>query len=159
MRRLRTALLVFTSLGLAACSGGASGAGSLKPPMPVNAGQPGEPVISSHKDPAPPSPNMVLSISPTSGPVGMKVAIRAIACIDTNGLNHAVSFNRAAGPGGNMADGRDPSNVVVIPSVLSGTTLTARYTVTHEDMTFGGGVFFVQCGQTVKSAVFSVTGR
>lgn len=102
---------------------------------------------------------MVLTISPASGPVGIKIIIRAIACIDTNGLNHAVSFNRAAGPGGNMTDGRNPSNVVAISSVLSGTTLTANYTITHEDTTFGGGVFFVQCGQTVKSAVFTVTGH
>lgn len=152
-------LIVFALFGLAACSGDVSGAGPLKPTVPVSPGRPGSPVISSQKHPVGPSPNMVMSISPTSGPAGTTVTIKALACLDPTGGNHAVSFNRAAGPGGNMTDGRNPNNVVGIPATLSGTTLTGTYTITSQDTAFGGGVFFVQCGQTVRSATFSTGNR
>jgi hypothetical protein len=100
-----------------------------------------------------------MTISLTSGPVGTTVTIGAIACLDPTGLNHAVSFNRAGGPGGNMTDDRNPDNVVPIPATLSGTTLTGTYTITHQDTAFGGGVFSVQCGQTAREQVFTVTGQ
>ena len=154
-KHLSTALMVFTSLGIAACGSGVSGAGSLKPTVPVSVGQPGGPVISLQKHPPPPSPNMVLTISPTSGPAGTTVTITATGCLDPTGGNHAVSFNRAAGPGGNMTDDRNPSNVVDIAATLAAGTLTGSYTITREDTAFGGGVFYVQCGQTVQQATFS----
>ena len=158
-KRLATVLMVFTSFGLAACSGGVSGAGPLKPTVPLSPGRPGAPVVSSQKHPVGPSPNMVMSLSPTRGPAGTTVTIKALACLDPAGGNHAVSFNRAAGPGGNMTDGRNPNNVVGIPATLSGTTLTGSYTITHQDTAFGGGVFFVQCGQTLKTILFTATGQ
>lgn len=158
-KRLAAGLVMVTALGLAAC-GGVSGAGtSVKPTPPIPPQRPGAPVISSQKHVAGPSPNLVTTISPTSGPAGTTVTIKALACLDPTGGNHDVSFNRAAGPGGNMSDGRNPNNVVEIPATLSGTTLTGTYTITHHDTAFGGGVFFVQCGQTLQEVLFTATGH
>lgn len=129
-----------------------------KPTVPVSAGQPGAPVISSQKHPPPPSPNMVLTISPTSGPAGTTVRIEATGCIDVNGLNHAVSFNWGGlDETDQMANRNNPNIVVDIPSTLSGTTLTASHTVTEQETAFGGGGFTVQCGTTIQGAAFAVT--
>lgn len=157
-KHLLTALVLFTSLGIAACSSGVSGAGSLKPTVPVSAGQPGGPVISSQKHPPPPSPNMVLTISPTSGPAGTTVNIEATGCIDADGLNHAVGFNWGGlDENDQIANRNKPDIVVVIPSRLAGTTLTASHQITEQERTFGGGYFSVQCGMTVRAAAFTVT--
>lgn len=162
-KRLASVFLPVAALALAACSGGSGinvgNAGPVKPTVPINPGQPGAPVISSQKHPPAPSPNLLVSISPTSGPAGTVVTIKALACVDANGLNHTISFNRAAGPGGNMTDGRNPNNVVVITSTLAGTVLTGTYAITHQDTAFGGGVFFVQCGVTVKDQIFTAIGH
>jgi len=152
-------ILAVAAVGLVGCSGGVSGAGPLKPAPPIPLQRPGGPVISSQKHPVGPSPDLVMTISPTRGPVGTTVAIRAIACLDPTGLNHAVGFNRAGGPGGNMHEDRNPNNVVTIPATLSGTTLVGTYTITRQDTEFSGGMFTVQCGQTVKDEVFTVTGQ
>lgn len=157
-KRLATLLLAFTFFGFSACGGGVSRAGPLKPTVPVRTGQPGAPVISSQKHPAPPSPNMIMTISPTSGPAGTAVRIAVTGCIDVSGLNHAVGFNWGAiDQNEAMANRNNPSIVVDIPAALSGTTLTALQTITQQETAFGGGSFSVQCGGTVKFATFTVT--
>ena len=98
------------------------------------------------------SPDMVVTVSPTSGPAGTVVQIEATGCKDTAGA-HAVSFNNDAQ---NTSARFDPNTVRSIESTQRGTTLTATYQIVEADRTGGTGAFFVQCAATVKTAPFTV---
>jgi hypothetical protein len=104
------------------------------------------------KSVVPGSPDLKLAVSPASGGPGTVVHVTATGCIDATGMNHAVSFNAT-----DRSAGRNPHAVRTIESTLSGTSLTATYTVTNADRGAAGGVFYVQCGATVVSAPFRVT--
>jgi hypothetical protein len=120
------------------------------PPSPSSVSTPAAP-RAAHKSPPLPSPNLQITITPTSGPAGTTVDILVAGCMDASGENHAVSFNIG---GHDPSAIHNPNNVVWIPSQLIGTTLTASYTIKGVDTRFGGGTFYVQCGTTVKTAWF-----
>ena len=107
------------------------------------------------KTPVPPSPNLKIALSPPSGSPGTIVHITASDCVDLNGENHQVSYNVSRW---RITPGRG-NPVRAVGSTLSGTTLTATYTVRKADLRGHGteGTFFVQCGSTVVSAPFTVT--
>jgi hypothetical protein len=100
----------------------------------------------------PGSPDLKLVVSPTSGAPGTVVHVTAAGCVDATGENHAVSFNA-----GDRSAGHNPQAVRAIASTLSGTSLTATYTVRNADRGTRGGVFYVQCGASLVSAPFVVT--
>ena len=104
------------------------------------------------KSVVPGSPDLKLAVSPASGAPGTVVHIEAAGCVDPTGMNHAVSFNA-----GDRSAGRNPHAVRAISSTLSGTTLTATYTVANADRGAAHGVFYVQCGTSLATASFRVT--
>jgi hypothetical protein len=65
-----------------------------------------------------------------------------------------VSFNNDAE---NVPGRFDPNRVRSVANREDGQTLTATYRVQASDYTGGAGLFFVQCGATVKTAAFGVT--
>jgi hypothetical protein len=100
------------------------------------------------------SPDLRISIDPTSGRPGTVVAVTVTGCNDLSRLNHAVSFNNNAEDVGAR---NDPARVREIPTVQHGETLTGTYTLREADRTGGIGAFFAQCGATLKkTAVFKV---
>jgi hypothetical protein len=90
----------------------------------------------------------------TSGPPGTVVAIVVTGCYDPTGQNHAVSFNN---DNENMSARFDPKTVRTIPAVQHGTRLDARYRIVAGDRTGGQGMFYAQCGPTVRQSAFTVT--
>lgn len=106
------------------------------------------------KSPPAPSPSLHVTVAPSEGPVGTSVQITGSGCIDPSGQNHAVSFNIGTS---DPSAAHDPNNVREITSDLTGSTVTATYTVTPADARFGGGEFFVQCGASVQSVSFVVS--
>lgn len=138
-------LLVLTACG---SGSGTQQLGSDGQPSPAT-GQP-SPVT---KSPPPESPNLKVTLSPTSASVGSTVQISATGCIDPNSKNHSVSFNRE---GHSPGAANNPNTVVAIPSTLSGDQLTAQYTVTQMDRAKGGGTVFVQCGATLQQVFLTV---
>jgi hypothetical protein len=107
------------------------------------------------KSVVPGSPNLELVVSPTSGSPGTIVHIKATGCVDANGLNHAVSYNVSRT---RITPGKS-NPVRAIASTLSGTSLTASYTIRNADLRGHAthGMFYVQCGSSVVNAPFSVT--
>lgn len=105
------------------------------------------------KSPPPESPNLAVTLTPTSASAGSTVQIEATGCIDSNNENHSVSFNRE---GSSPGPANNPNSVVAISSTLSGDRLTAEYTVSKLDRAKGGGTIFVQCGATLKQAFLTV---
>jgi hypothetical protein len=101
-----------------------------------------------------PSRHLRLRVTPVLGPPGTSVRITATGCDDPAGDNHAVSFNNNAD---DPAARNDPGTVHVVPASQRGSTLRATYRITQRDKTNGAGRFYVQCGQTMRSAAFRVT--
>jgi hypothetical protein len=141
-----TAAIVVTALAVAGCGSSSS--------RTASSGNSSSTTLPASKNPPPPSPNLQVTISPTTGPTGTTVQIIATGCIDGNGQNHDVSFNWG---GANPTENRtNPSVVVEIPATLSGDKITATHKITQHEAGFGGGTFFVQCGTTVQAAAFTV---
>jgi hypothetical protein len=102
-----------------------------------------------------------MTVTPTRGGVGTEVTVRATGCGDPDGQNHAVSFN----PGfrNTMQAAQAHYRQGVIPSVLIGQTLTARYRITAEDGAAAAHAesppsrFYVQCSDDLGDAPFLIT--
>ena len=140
------ALIVVAATG---CGSSSSNLGTLK----VKGGAGAPAAQAKGKAAVPGSPDLKLAVDPASGPPGTVVRITATGCVDATGLNHAVSFNAAAG----RAAGQRPGTVRTVGSTLSGTTLTASYTVRNADRAAAHGVFYVQCGSSLAQQPFTVT--
>lgn len=100
------------------------------------------------------SPDLTITLDPTSGPPGTVVSIEATGCNDPTGLNHAVSFNNDPR---NRTDRFSPDVVRTIASDQRGQRLFASYTVQPADRRAGNGTFVVQCSDGVATADFTVT--
>jgi hypothetical protein len=100
------------------------------------------------------SPQLIVTVTPTLGARGTVVHISGAGCLDASGQNHAVSFNNDAQ---NSNARNDPNTVRTIASTLRDGRISAVYEVVASDNTGGVGAFFVQCGATVRSAMFKLT--
>jgi len=148
--------LVATAVVTVAATGCGSASGShstLKVDDAVGAAGAAAAAHHTGKSVVPDSPDLKLVVSPTSGAPGTTVRLQATGCVDPSGLNHALTYNASAG----RADGRSPHAIHAIASTLTGTALTASYTISKGDRGAAKGVFYVQCGATVVNAPFSVT--
>lgn len=67
-----------------------------------------------------------------------------------------MSFNNDAN---DTSARNDPKTVRTVSTTLTGHRLAGDYTVVAGDFTGGEGLFFVQCGSTVRQVAFTVTGR
>lgn len=101
------------------------------------------------------SPNLAISLTPKSGPVGTVVHVTVTGCNDPAGGNHAVSFNNDAT---NVNARNDPNTDHVVPTRQSGQTLTGSYQLVQLDRTGGVAQFTVQCGATLRMVRFTLTG-
>jgi hypothetical protein len=117
-----------------------------------NAGAPAAQPAHPAKAVVPASPHLLVAVRPASGAAGTVVHVTATGCVDATGVNHAASFNA-----GDRSAGHNPNAVRALASTLSGTTLTATYTVRSADRGSGHGTFYVQCGASLASAPFVVT--
>ena len=105
--------------------------------------------------------NLRMTITPTRGPVGTEVSIKATGCGDPDGQNHAVSFN--PGFGNTLQAAEAHYHLSDIRSHLAGQTLTATYTITAKDAHAAARAesppprFYVQCRDDLADAVFLIT--
>jgi hypothetical protein len=104
----------------------------------------------------PEEPQLAITVSPTSGAPGTAVRVLVTGCGVADPADKAtVSFNNDALDVGARND-RD--TVRLVKTRQRGTGARGTYTVVRRDRTGGLGMFFVQCGQTLRQTRFKVTG-
>lgn len=136
----------------------ASTAANARRPVPqhlaVGASSPANPVPGKCCAP-PPEPTLAIKVTPKSGPVGTFARLLITGCGEASTADAAtISFNN---------DGLNPSarnepNTVRNLGVHVGTRVQLPYRIQQSDRTGGSGLFYVQCGQTVLTEPFTVTG-
>lgn len=95
---------------------------------------------------------VVVRLTPSSGPVGTVVRVRASGCEDNAG---DVSFH---GDANDLSARNDARLVHLVTAVRTGDQVMGTYQVTRQDLTGGEGLFSVQCGASLGQAPFLVTG-
>ncbi len=100
------------------------------------------------------SPDLAISVEPTSGPPGTVVTIEVSGCNDPSGLNHAISFNNDPG---NRSERFSTETVKAIESTQRGTQLSATYTIQPMDRRARTASFIVQCSDGLAASDFAVT--
>ena len=100
-------------------------------------------------------PALAIGVTPTSGPAGTVVHLLVTGCGEADaGDLPTVSFNNDAE---NFGARNDADTVRAVTMTANGTRATGTYTVVARDRTGGVGMFFVQCGQSLEQARFTVT--
>lgn len=153
MRATQVSVLALTLAGAVACTGSPTNNATLRTNPSAT---PTLPTLKTKCCVEPAEPDLAITVTPTSGPPGTVVRIIVTGCGAADRADKpTVSFNNDAE---NFGARNDPETVRLVRVRDRGTTAEGAYTIVNRDRTGGVGMFFVQCGQTLKQKRFKVTG-